>query len=130
MPNILIALFIIAHGLVHPILALVPAPDSDPAVVGGFWAKSRLLGDGPTVKMLIYAGSVLACILLVFAGLSLMGWIIPQSWFHTLGVMSAAVSLLVLVVFWHGWFIVGIAIDVALLILLLAANWNPVEAIT
>ena len=126
MSNALIGLFIIAHGLVHPILAFSPTPDSDPPEVGGYWAKSWLLGDGSSTKTMIYIGSTIACVLLVLAGLSLMDWIIPQAWWNTLCIMGAALSLLVLVVFWHNWLVVGVVIDIALLILLLFANWNPV----
>ena len=126
MSKIWIGLFLIAHGLVHPILALSPAPESDSAEVGGFWASSWLLGDGSTIKTIIYIGSALACVLLVLAGLSLMDWIIPQTWWNTLGIMSAAISLLVLIIFWHNWFVIGVAINIVLLVLLLIVKWNPV----
>jgi hypothetical protein len=128
MLNLLIALFLIAHGIVHPILAYHPSRD-EAAIVGGLWKNSWLLGAGPTTKSLIWAGSVVASVLFVCAGLSLMGWIFPQDWWRTLLVAAAVTSLLVLVVFWFAEFFFGIVIDAALLGLVLLANWNPAAVV-
>jgi hypothetical protein len=124
MPNFLIALFFVAHGVVHPILAYIPARDNE-ANIGGLWTKSWLLGDGRTSKQLIWLGSALTAILFALAGLSLLGWILPQDWWRTLTIAAAAASLLVLVIFWFTEFFIGVIIDVVLLALILLVNWNP-----
>lgn len=126
MPNSIIALFLIAHGIVHPILAVVPGPDSETAQMGTLWNQSWLLGDGSATKTLIYIGAAASCLLLVLSGLSLMDWLVPQDWWRTLTLAGAALSLLVLVVFWNNYFPVGVIIDLALLALLLFANWDPI----
>jgi hypothetical protein len=125
MVTILIALFLLAHGIVHPILAYVPSRDAA-QVVGGLWTKSWLLGNTPTTKQLIWIGSIVTSVLFALAALSLLGWIIPQDWWRALTIAAAASSLLVLVVFWFTEFFIGVIIDVALLALVLVANWNPV----
>lgn len=128
MPLILIALFFVAHGIVHPILAFVPSRD-EARTAGGLWRTSWQLGRGPIVKRLIWIGSAVTSILFVFAALSTMGWVIPQDWWPPLTVMAAGSSLLVLVVFWFSEFFIGVLIDAALLIAVLVSSWNPVAAI-
>ncbi len=50
----LIGIFLILHGLVLPIMALVPSDKVENAPVGSFWTESWLLGTGPEVKLAIY----------------------------------------------------------------------------
>jgi hypothetical protein len=128
MPLLLIALFFVAHGIVHPILAVVPSRDES-ETVGGLWTSSWLLGRGPIVKQLIWIGSVVTFVLFASAALSTMGWILPQGWWRPLTILAAGSSLLVLVVFWFRDFFIGVVIDVALLIVVLVANWSPVAAL-
>ena len=45
-----IALILTAHGLVHPILAIVPDNEKENAQVGSFWNTSWMLGQSPFVK--------------------------------------------------------------------------------
>jgi len=116
--RVLIGVFIVLHGLVHPIMALVPQPaeeqsDEKPPVVGGFWTESWLLGDGPSVKVALYVFSSLAALVLFVAGIGFLG---PQSWAKTAWLAGAGLSLVVLVVFWDIYFVVGIVIDVLMLI--------------
>ena len=128
MPLLLIALFFVAHGIVHPLLAFVPSRDKA-ETVGGLWTSSWLLGRGPIVKRLIWIGSGVTFVLFACAALSTMGWIIPQDWWRPLTILAAGSSLLVLVVFWFRDFFIGVVIDVALLIVVLVAYWNPVAAL-
>lgn len=125
MPNILIALFVAAHGFVHPILAYHESRDEQ-KIVGGLWTHSWLLGDGPFAKRILSIGCFVTFALTVLAGLSLMGWIVPQDWWHTLMIAAAGASLLVLIVFWFSEFFIGVIIDLGLLALVLLANWNPI----
>jgi hypothetical protein len=125
MPTFLIALFFVAHGLVHPLLAYVPARD-DESNIGGLWTRSWLLGEGPAVKRVQWIAAFIVAGLFIIAALSLMGWILPQAWWATLLLIAVATSMLVLIVFWFAEFWPGVLINVALLVLLLVLNWNPV----
>jgi hypothetical protein len=124
MPTLLLALFLVAHGAGHPLLAALPSRDAA-QLPGAFWTRSWLLGSGPTAKRGIWLGSILTAVLFVLAALSLLGWLVPQEWARTLLVASASASLLVLLVFWFREFVLGILIDAALLALVVIANWNP-----
>ncbi|MBE9473475.1 MAG: hypothetical protein IMY85_01190 [Chloroflexi bacterium] len=47
----------------------------------------------------------------------------------TVAVISAGVSLLLLILFWYPWLIVGVLIDIGILIALVWAKWQSVELI-
>lgn len=122
--RIFIAIFLIAHGLVHFSLTYVPTPkpgelrtpfwpswsrtDTDPA-----WLASRLglsnnvvRGLGSTILLLTMAGFSLA-------GLGLLG--VPglnQIWQGT-AILGAVASLLLLIFYWHPWLIAGVLINLA-----------------
>jgi len=65
----------------------------------------------------------------VLSGLAAFGFIVPQSWWMPLTVGSSIASLLLLVLFWNNWLVLGIAIDVALLVGLLALRWQPFSTV-
>ena len=123
-----IGIFIILHGLVHPIMAVVPQPmeeqtASAPPVFGGFWTTSWLLGDGPTVKTLIYVLSALVALVLIAAGIGFIG---SQPWTEIAWLAGTVLSLLLIIVFWNNWLVVGVAIDLALLAVPFATSWLAV----
>jgi hypothetical protein len=65
----------------------------------------------------------------ILAGLGVFG--VPgldQIW-RTTAVVSAAVSLLLLGLFWHPWLIVGVLIDIGIIFSLLWANWPSPDLI-
>jgi hypothetical protein len=41
-------------------------------------------------------------------------------------VISACVSLLLLILFWHPWLPVGVLINLGILVAILLANWPPI----
>lgn len=122
--RIVIAIFLIAHGLVHYSLTYVPTPkpgelrtpfwpslsrtDTDPA-----WLVSKMglpnnvvRGLGSALWMLTVAGFALA-------GLGLLG--VPglnQIWQGTT-ILGATASLLLLTFYWHPWLIAGVLINLA-----------------
>ena len=69
----------------------------------------------------------LATLGFVLAGLGVFGVSGLTAIWRTIAVVSAGVSLLLLVLFWHTWLVVGILIDTGLLIALLWAKWLSVE---
>ncbi|KAA3643152.1 MAG: hypothetical protein DWQ07_21785 [Chloroflexi bacterium] len=121
----LIALFIIAHGLVHPILSIVPDNEVENAPVGTFWNSSWLLGESTFVKRAIYILSGLSALLFLLAGLSFAGWLLPVVWWRGLWVAGAGLSAFLLVVFWHPWFVIGLVIDALMLAFVLVPGPLP-----
>lgn len=123
--------FLILHGLVHGILAMVPSPDAPDKGVATFysgtgsWLLTRLGLSESTSKTIAILLAVTATIGFVAAGLALFGILIPFDWWRTLAIASAAVSLSLVVIFWHRYLIVGLLIDVAVLVTLIFTNWSP-----
>ncbi len=122
--RIFIAIFLIAHGLIHYSLTYVPVPkpgelrtpfwpswsrtDTDPA-----WLVSKMgisnnvvRGVGSALWLLTVAGFSLA-------GLGLLG--VPglnQLWQGS-AFLGAAASLLLLAFYWHPWLVAGVLINLA-----------------
>lgn len=125
--RILIAVFLIAHGLIHFSLTYVPTPkpgelrtpfwpawwraNTDPA-----WLAVKLGMPNSIVRGL---GSALWLVTLVgfsLAGLGLLG--LPgfsQIW-SAAAVLGAAASLLLLGLYWHPWLVMGGVINLAVVI--------------
>jgi hypothetical protein len=124
--------FIIAHGAVHAILAAAPIPNDPSPKPGTFftvssrsWLLSRL---GVPDAAALWIGILLvatATIIFILAGVGALGVSGLNATWRTMAVIAAAISLLLLVLFWHSWLIVGVLIDIALLIALLILNWPP-----
>jgi len=64
----------------------------------------------------------------VVAGLGVLGVPILRDAWRVLAVISASASLLLLVVFWHPWLIVGVLLDVRILLALIVSHW-PSESV-
>ncbi len=128
--KIVLALFLAAHGLLHASY-LSPAP---PRTAGGpewpfeltrSWLVTGLQLD-PAAVRLLGAGLVsLTVALMLLAGLATAGWVVPQAWWPGLTVAAAAASLATLLLFFHPWLAIGIAIDLVLLWAVIGAGWEP-----
>ena len=132
----LIALFLIAHGLVHAGLAAAPIPNDPNAKPGAFftatarsWLLPRLGLNPPAVQWIGIILVALATLGFVLAGLGVFGVSGLTTVWRTVAIISACVSLLLLVPFWHPWLIMGVLIDIGILITLLWAKWPSVELI-
>lgn len=131
-----IALFLIAHGLVHAGLAVAPNPSDPDSKPGAFFTsleRSWLLPQlGLSPSLVYWIGIILVALGtlgFVLTGLGLLG--VPGLiliW-RTVAVTSACVSLLLLILFWHPWLIVGALIDVAILTALLWVKCPSAELI-
>lgn len=116
----IIGIFFLLHGLVHPGLASAPAEDSSRAFIfltspGHAWLFQRLgMGEaairsiGNTLWLLATAGFMLA-------GLSMLQVLLPFAWWRALAGVSAAVSLALLLLYWHSWYVVGTLLNLAIL---------------
>jgi len=114
--RVLIGVFLILHGLVLPIMALVPSDEIANAPVGSFWTESWLFGTGAGVKMAIYTLSTVSALLFILSGMSSMGLFVPYTAFNTLLIAGAIVSLALIGAFWFPWFIVGVVLNLLILI--------------
>ena len=124
-----VAIFLILHGLVHAILAMVPSPGAAEPVFATFFSKSWLLSglglSESAGKPLALILAAIATIGFIMTGLALLDFLVPFDWWQTLAVVSAVVSLLLLVIFWHPYVIVGVVIDGVILVVVLFTEWTP-----
>jgi hypothetical protein len=134
--KIIIALFLIAHGLVHAGLAAAPNPDDPDSTPGAFftspersWLLPKVGLSEAAVRWVGIILFVLATSGFVLAGLGVFGVPGLSTIWRTAAVVSASVSLLLLVLFWHLWLIIGVLIDIGILVALLWANWPSVDLI-
>jgi hypothetical protein len=125
----IVAIFVILHGLTHSIMAMVPSPNAPDAGFATFfsglgsWLFTGLSESASKTIATILA--VIATLGFVAAGLALFGILVPFDWWRILAIASAVVSLLLVVIFWHPYLIVGLLIDVAVLVTLIFTDWSP-----
>jgi len=125
----IVAIFLILHGLTHSIMALVPNPNAPDAGVATFfsgigsWLFTGLSESAS--KTIATTLAVIATLGFVAAGLALFGILVPFDWWRILAIASAVVSLLLVVIFWDPYLIVGLLIDAAVLATLIFTNWSP-----
>ena len=121
--------FLILHGLVHLGAAVGPRPGASREGLWAFFTTDSWLprGQGPQLTRLIgIALLILATVGFVLAGLvELIGL---GAW-RVLAAASALDSLLLLILFWHRLFEVGVLLNVAILVALLWAGWPPAELV-
>jgi hypothetical protein len=127
-----LALFIIAHGLVHAALGLAPDPADPDGRPGAFFTspeRSWLLTLwGLSAGAVRWTGLLLVALTtigFVLAGLGIFGVPGLVAIWRTSAVVSAGISLLLLLLFWHRWLPVGVLINLGVLIALLWLKWPP-----
>ena len=124
----LLAAFLAAHGVIHS-LFLVPAPEATstpwPFDMSHSWTIARPGLDRQTVRLAGLALIWLTVAGFVLAGLSTVGLFVPAEWWQPLVAGSALTSLALLVLFFSGQLVVGLAIDLVLLLVALTGSWSP-----
>lgn len=129
MPTLVVAAFLFAHGAIHAGF-ISPRP---PVTAGGpTWpfdlAGSRALGAigiDPDVARLL--GTALVAVVLggyALAAVVALGFLPSSIWLPAI-VLASAASLGLLVLFFHPWLVLGVAIDAVLLYASLVAGWVP-----
>ena len=125
----IVAIFFMLHGVTHAILAMVPNPKaSEPGFATFFSGFGSWLFTGlseSASKTTATTLAVIATIGFVAAGLAIFDVLVPFDWWRALAIASAVVSLLLVVIFWDMYLIVGLLIDVAVLVTLIFTNWSP-----
>ena len=101
-----------------------------PVNMGRSWLLSWL---GLEKSLIVYRISGLfwlaGGIALVAAGLGLLGFIVPIDWWRELAVGGAAISLFMLIIYFHPITIIGTASSLAVLIALLWSKWPPTSLV-
>jgi hypothetical protein len=129
----LIAAFLLAHASVHGSF-MAPRP---PVSAGGpAWpfelGKSWLLGplglDAEAIRMVGLALIAVTMGAFALAALTAVGLVPAALWPATVTI-GAVASIVLLGVYFSPWFVIGLAIDLALLWAVLVANWAP-EGVT
>lgn len=126
-----LGLFLAAHGLIH-LGYVAPAPTADPGYpfnLSKSWLITGVGLDESTVRLVGIALSLLTVIGFALSGLAAAGIIIPPDWGLPLTVAASIASLLLLVLTWHTWLVVGVAIDIALLVAVLWLGWKPFNTV-
>jgi len=126
--KILLGVLLIAHGLVHAGLAAAPNPadpDAQPlaffATVERSWLFSRVGMTHNSVKRIGLTLVGLATLGFILAGIGILSSGGLNTIWRPCAAFSSAISLLLLVLFWHPWLPVGILIDLAALTIII---WN------
>jgi len=131
--RILIAIFLIAHGLVHMSLSNVPLPEPgglhtpfwpswwrqnvDPT-----WPAARLGLSADLVRTLGWVLWLLVMACFVIAGLGVLGFPLLNQVWQPVAVGASVLSLVLLGLYWHPWFVAGPVLDAAILIAI-RASW-------
>jgi hypothetical protein len=128
----LLAAFLLGHGLVHVMFA-VPAPAA-PAPAGGMeypfdvnqsWLVTTRIADVAIVRALVVALVALTVIGYLLAALATVGLGVPTSLWPMLVVAATVASAGLMVIGLGPALALGIAIDVALIALVVTSAWSP-----
>jgi hypothetical protein len=132
----LLAGLLFAHGWVH-LMFVFPQPEPARATAGGTaWpfdmSRSWLIsGAGLDVSLVRTVGIVLMAVVFVgfvLGALSTVGLLVPAGWWSGLVVGAAVGSFLLLALFFSPTLLLGLAIDLALVWLVMAGVWSPAAA--
>ena len=128
-PNLVVATLLLAHGVLHASF-LAPAPPMTPGSptwpfdLTHSWVLSPLGVPQEVLRLLGIACISVTIAAFAFAALASVGPI-PTALFRPGIAIGSIASLVLLVVFFHPWLVVGVAIDVGLLWAVVVAGWLP-----
>jgi hypothetical protein len=125
--RILIALFLIAHGLVHYSLTTVPVPAPGALRTPFFPSWWRTDVDSNWLASLIglpdnlvrtFGWLLWVALLVAFAlgGLGLIGVPGLNSIWQTLLIFGSVISLILLAFYWHPWLVLGVLINLVVMV--------------
>jgi hypothetical protein len=130
--KILIGVLLVLHGVIHAILAVIPNPNSDQPEAATFfalwaspWLTERI--SGRTLKTLAIVLAVVAGIGFIASGLAVLEVVLPHGWWRTLAIGSSAVSLLLCLLFWNRYLVVGPVVALGIIVGVGILGW-PSEA--
>jgi len=122
---------LVLHGLIHGILAVMPNPNAaEPVAVTFFseWASSWLRGmfSDRALQTLAIILAVIAGVGFIAAGLAMFDVLLPHDWWRTLAIASSVVSLILCVLFWNAYLIVGPVVAIGIIVVVGLIHW-PTE---
>jgi len=129
--RLVLALFLLAHGLVHA-LFLVPAPEdagdraSWPFEFADSWVLRPVGLDAALARPLGTALVAVTVIAFAVAAILTLG-VGPMVLWAPSVVFGSVASLVLLGLFFDRWLLLGVAIDVVLLWIAIASDWTPSE---
>jgi hypothetical protein len=128
--NVLLAAFLVAHGLVHTFYFTPPPPRTADGPEWPFEMQRSWLvtsaGFDPAIARVAGTALIIVTIaLLVLAALATVGWVVPTAWWPVAALAGAVASAAVLLVFFHPWIVLGLVIDLAIAWAVLVAGWRP-----
>jgi hypothetical protein len=124
--KVALAVFLVMHGLIHlGYVSPVPADPKYPFNLSKSWLINGVGLAEPSVRLLGITLSIIAVLGFGLSALAALGIVIPQGWWLPLITISALASLLLLVLFWHPWLLIGILIDAVLIAAALWLRWQP-----
>ena len=136
--KILIAALLIIHGFIvanQSSTSLNPTGGVNnptwlnwwPANLGQSWLLSALGVERTLVSRVGGFLWLAAGIALVAAGFAVLGFVLPQTWWRSLALIGAAFSLIMLAIYLHPLYGIGISASVVLLVALLWEGWPLLE---
>lgn len=129
MPAFVVALFLVAHGLIHASF-VSPTPPAKagapqwPFDLAHSWLLSPIGLDAPVTRAIGIALVVAVVAAYAVAALAVVG-ILPASLVVPAVVLGSVASILMLAAYFHPWLVLGLVIDAVLLWAVLANGWRP-----
>jgi hypothetical protein len=96
-----------------------------PMTLGRSWLLAAFRLEGTLIDKVFGLIWLVSGLCIVAAALGILGFIVPTDLWRTLAIYGASGSLIMLLLYFHPFFIVGILIDVAILVTLLWTDWLP-----
>lgn len=131
--SVLIAVLMILHGLISAAFSLgnfstmapVPNPDwlSTWPRMGQSWLLTWAGLERSPLNILGGLLYLLGGAAFITAGMGLLSFAVPQSWWPTLALAGAVLTLAALLLYFHPYYVVGIAISLAVLVSILWLHW-------
>lgn len=120
------ATLFIVHAIAHAGLAAAPIPSEPSSKPGAFftspsrsWLLTGLKLSDETIRAIGLVLAALSIAGFLLAGLGALKVPFLLSVWPQIVMVSAVISLFLLVAFWHSWIVLGMIIDVAILAVLL-----------
>jgi hypothetical protein len=119
--------------VLHGILAVLPNPNAAKPVAATFfseWASPWLRGalSGGTLQIIALVLAVIAGVGFIAAGLAMFDVLLPHDWWRALAIASSVVSLILCVLFWNAYLIVGLAVAIGIIVVVGFLHW-PANAV-
>jgi hypothetical protein len=96
-----------------------------PFPLGRSWFLAAFKLEGTLVDRVFGLIWLASGLCIVASALGILGFIVPRELWRTLAIYGAAGSLIMLLLYLHPFFLIGILLDIAILATLLWTKWPP-----